>query len=339
MHALTKPVDLDLLAQYSARIGADPLLIQGAGGNTSMKQQDIMWIKASGTLLADAKHKDIFVPVHLSDMRRAIQNGEERADRPAEFALGEGTLRPSIETSLHAVFDQRVVIHVHCVQTISHAIRVDGYSLLAEKLSRFNWVMVDYTKPGANLATAVMQSLSDDTNVVVLANHGLLIAADSVDAAQKLVTQVVGALTLVPARIRSPNIRALQMNSPVEYDVPNETHIAHQLALDLDRVRLATGGSLYPDHVIFCDPGAMSCPLEKLAVLDNAQAPVFIIIPEYGVLIRKDANAGAHALIQCLANVLLRVPNDAKLRYLNDAQNAALLNWDAEKYRQSINAR
>jgi len=38
----------------SARLGQDPLQVQGPGGNTSVKSGDVMWIKASGTELADA---------------------------------------------------------------------------------------------------------------------------------------------------------------------------------------------------------------------------------------------------------------------------------------------
>ena len=42
-------VELDQLRALSARVGADPLLVQAAGGNTSLKDQGVMWIKASGT--------------------------------------------------------------------------------------------------------------------------------------------------------------------------------------------------------------------------------------------------------------------------------------------------
>ena len=51
------------LSQLSARIGADPLLVQAAGGNTSIKQDGVMWIKASGTRLKEASSKNIFVPL------------------------------------------------------------------------------------------------------------------------------------------------------------------------------------------------------------------------------------------------------------------------------------
>ena len=50
---------LDNLRTLSARVGADPLLVQAAGGNTSLKDGGTMWIKASGTWLKDAAARDI----------------------------------------------------------------------------------------------------------------------------------------------------------------------------------------------------------------------------------------------------------------------------------------
>ena len=50
--------ELAALKRLSARIGADPLLVQAAGGNTSLKQNGVLWIKASGTWLKDAVNEE-----------------------------------------------------------------------------------------------------------------------------------------------------------------------------------------------------------------------------------------------------------------------------------------
>ena len=62
--------DADDLRALSARVGADPLLVQGPGGNTSLKADGLLWVKASGAELADALTRDIFVPVQLPALRR-----------------------------------------------------------------------------------------------------------------------------------------------------------------------------------------------------------------------------------------------------------------------------
>lgn len=55
------------LSQLSAHIGADSLLVQAAGGNTSLKQDGVMWIKASGTWLKDAA-ENVFYPDQIDQL-------------------------------------------------------------------------------------------------------------------------------------------------------------------------------------------------------------------------------------------------------------------------------
>ena len=53
--------DLEILKRISLEIGIRKELIQGAGGNTSYKIGNTIWIKASGTKLENAKLKLIGV--------------------------------------------------------------------------------------------------------------------------------------------------------------------------------------------------------------------------------------------------------------------------------------
>ncbi|NND89549.1 MAG: class II aldolase [Granulosicoccus sp.] len=339
--------DMAELIRVSAMLGADPMLVQSAGGNTSIKQNDRMWIKASGTLLEEAQDKDIFVPVDLPPLRRCIAQGDPQADQPQAFLSDAAyTLRPSIETSLHAIFEQRVVLHVHCIHTLAHAIRTDALESISHRLEGLDWVIVPYTKPGANLAKTVSKSLRMNTNIVILANHGLLVAGDSVEQALSRVLEVHERLAIDPAAKRTPDVKALaQLAEGTAYELPEHAPV-HQLALEPHRVQQASSGSLYPDHVIFCgvavtvlEPGDDLNSIEHRCAEVDCRAPVFVLVPGAGVLVRRDASKGTRALIRCLADVLVRVPAEAPLNYLSDAQNSELLNWDAEQYRQALNAR
>ena len=342
---MTPPHELQNLRQLSARIGADPLIIQGAGGNTSVKDGDIMWIKASGTLLADALAKDIFVAVDLPAMRQSLIAGEERADQPAAFTLDEGALRPSIETSLHAVMPHRVVVHIHCVNTIAVAIRADATECLRERLAGFNWAFVSYAKPGAHLARQVLKASDEQTDVIVLGNHGLIVGADSVADVEMLLDRVTAALAVTARASSAPDTEALAALSDASYQPCAASHPLHAVALSGELLSKATQGSLYPDHVIFCGiavtalgPGERPQQAVNRIVARGLPAPVFLLAKGKGALIRSDASAGAKAMARCLGDVLLRVPDEAKLIYLTDEQNAALLDWDAEKYRQALDA-
>ena len=338
------PHDLQTLREFSAAIGADPLIIQAAGGNTSVKEGAVMWIKASGKLLADARAKDIFVPVDLPAIQTAIAEHHPRADQPAEFALA-GSLQPSIETSLHAVFSQRIVVHVHCVNTLAIVIRPDAQAILVDRLQGFDWAFVPYVKPGAQLAALVAKALGSKTNVMLLGNHGLIVAAETVQAAQALLTRTIAALQAPARALRAPDPVALDGYATPDFISLPGDHPAHQVALSDDLTAAAGAGSLYPDHVIFLGIGVtLLAPGEtvSLAAARRKAAgltpPLLLLVPGAGALMRADATPGALALARCLGDVLLRLPLGVAVQTLTPEQNGDLLNWDAEKYRQALNA-
>ena len=125
-----------------------------------------MWIKASGTLLAKTKARDIFVAVDLAAMRAGLSDPDTDADQPQGFTLANSELRPSIETSLHAEFNWRVIVHVHCVNTLAHVVRKDADEILMEKLAGFDWCHVPYVRLGALLARKVRARLGPTTNIL-----------------------------------------------------------------------------------------------------------------------------------------------------------------------------
>ena len=59
------------------------LLVQGAGGNSSVKQDDVLWVKASGAWLSEAKEKEMFVPVELAARAPRWRRATKRCRSPA----------------------------------------------------------------------------------------------------------------------------------------------------------------------------------------------------------------------------------------------------------------
>lgn len=332
------PHDFTDLLALSAEFGQNALHIQGAGGNVSIKHGDTMWIKASGTMLADALTQDVFVPVDLARMKVSVADNKPDADTPAAFLIpGASDLRPSIETSLHAVFSQRVVLHTHCIHTIAHAIQTNACDLLTERLRDFSWAFVPYTKPGASLARSVMEVLKPNTNVIVLGNHGLVVAGETVNAVRALQNAVHKALFLPAATLECADLAALMTRVDDGFYCLPDDPMLHQMAISERRVSLVTKGSLYPDHVIFCGIAVTALPPEKMAK-NVLEQPVCLLVPDAGLLLRKDASTGAKTMLRCLADVITRLPEDAVLTYLTQEQNFELLDWDAEKYRKALNA-
>ncbi|AEG04960.1 class II aldolase [Sinorhizobium meliloti] len=339
--------EFEALLDLSARVGADPDLVQGAGGNTSIKEGGTLWIKASGLWLAHARRRDVMVPVALDPLLDALERDDPATEKAQDFVvrdLNPSGLRPSIETTVHALMPQKVVVHVHCVETIATAVRADAAAIAGEKLQGIPYAFVPYARPGLPLAKAIAERIQADTSVLVLGNHGLAVAAETVGDAARLLAEVSQRFAVPVRQAPSADLEALSrlaVNSA--YRLPDDGRI-HDAATDLESCRIAAGGSLYPDHVIFLGKGSVvAAPGENALSLEEGfrrageSLPPVLLFPGKGALVLKDISAGALAMARCLSDVTARIPDGASLRYLTDAENAELLGWDAEKYRQQLN--
>ncbi|MGO4725605.1 MULTISPECIES: class II aldolase/adducin family protein [unclassified Inquilinus] len=341
---MTLDPEFRALRTLSAKLGRDPDRVQAAGGNTSLKRDGVMWIKASGTWLAAAEDEDILVPVRLDPLLQAMRDGDPGAETARDFVLAEHNprgLRPSIETTVHAVLPFAVVLHVHCVSAIALALRADAELRLAERLDGIDWAFVPYCKPGLTLSHAIAARLRPGTNVVVLGNHGLVVAADDVAAAGALLDRVCAALALPRRSAPPPQLAALSsFIQGTAYRLPQDP-VAHDAATDRDSLALATAGAFYPDHVIFLGAAiAVAETPAALAALDRRDRPPAIVaVPGRGVLLHQGVLRGADEMARCLADVAGRVPANAPTLPFSPAQVDELTNWDAEKYRQSLSRR
>jgi rhamnose utilization protein RhaD (predicted bifunctional aldolase and dehydrogenase) len=338
--------EMSTLKALSARVGADPLLVQAAGGNTSLKQDGVMWIKASGTWLQHAETRDIFVPVALDPLLAALRRDDPACETCAGFVRGDLNslaLRPSIETTVHASFAHRVVVHVHCIATISLAVREDAEAILTPLLNGFHWAFVPYRRPGLPLAREIRKRLKPQTNVLILGNHGLVVAGETVAEAEGLLDKVVQALTRPARPMRAgPEPQLARWAQNGDY-APSPDAGVHSLALDPMNLALARKGTLYPDHVVFLGAGiavAEAGETPERAVrrigLTGRPEPKLIAVPGEGVLLPRDATPAIHAMARCLADVAVRLAADDPVRTLTREDELALANWDAEKYRQSL---
>ena len=332
----------ELLAA-SARLGRDRLQVQGPGGNTSLKRGGAMWIKASGTWLADAEADSIMVPVDAAAMLRALDACDPRSEDPSNFLAGADKPRElgaSIETPVHAALPWSVVLHTHCVATIAIAVRADAETVVAERLQGMGAIFVPYAKPGAALARAIRKRLEDDSRIIVLGNHGLVACGGNVAEAESNLLEA--SRRLGPARV-APGARtdpafASRLEGSIWMPVPYAETQA--IATDPVRLALARGTSLYPDHAVFLGPFVATAPFgSDLESLENLEPQSKIIMVEgEGAAMRRDASGPALALARCLGDVLARMDPDAPIRRLSESDVHGLLNWDAEKRRQVLNA-
>lgn len=334
------------LAALSARLGMNRDLVQGAGGNTSLKRGEAeLWVKASGTWLSAAERQPIFVGLDLPGLLRRMEAGEAEPALPALLDPA-GTLRPSIETTLHALLPHRVVLHVHSVNALAFAPRADGEALVAGRLAGLRWAWIPYAKPGLPLTRAVQARMAAAPDILVLGNHGLVVGGGSPEEAEARLDEVERRLA-TPARPAPPAdlplLERLAGLSGGRYR-PARLAEAHAAATEAASFAMAGRGALYPDHVVFLGPAPIPTlsPDRAAEWLRqpplSAPAPALVLVGGAGALLRADLGAGAEEMAACLGLVLPRLDPAAPLTVLGPAQEAELLDWDAEKYRQSLNA-
>lgn len=315
----TPPDDFRAL---SARLGSDPLQVQGPGGNTSIKSGNTMWIKASGTELADATNKDIFVAV---DRAAAVAEAGGAGDGTCKATVldSETTLRPSIETTFHAALDWPVIAHTHSVATLVHAVSPEGRTIAAKKLADLPAIFVPYAKPGLPLTAEILARATPETQVVILQNHGLICTGTTVAETTEMIATVEARLSMPP---RDPLV-APEGPARAGFERLPESW----MAFDARATEMATAGSYYPDHVVFLGPALPS--------RDHDGMPPAILIPGEGLYLREAATSSQRAMVTCLADVFARLPDEWSVEAIGNAAEAELLNWDAEKYRQALAAR
>jgi rhamnose utilization protein RhaD (predicted bifunctional aldolase and dehydrogenase) len=174
------------ISQMCADLGKDPLLVQGAGGNVSWKEGDTLWIKGSGTWLANALLGNIFVPVQLQPLQAALAVGNTDI---APKTVGEQSLRPSIETVLHALMPHPIVVHLHAIHALSHLVIKNCQVSVSDicRLAEINAVFVEYHKPGPQLAKAILEALQQNptAKAVFLKNHGIVVGGSTIEEVQK----------------------------------------------------------------------------------------------------------------------------------------------------------
>ena len=336
--------ELTALAKVTAAIGRDPLLTQGAGGNTSVKCGDILWVKASGAWMRDAETRRIFVSTSISALRDAVCAGDAaRVEAITKSSASPDGLRPSIEASLHAVIPHKAVIHAHPINSVLCSVIDDGVRIFSEAMAALGLRHrhFPYVMPGPDLASAIAQSneRAGAVDVMLLQNHGLIVGGDDPGRAEKLLRQVEGALAF-PAREFDEDFIA---ETPEEDFEVSPLHGA--VVRDPYLCEAFTRGALTPDQVVFLG-GAPAHVGENERLGDAAKrvgaatglTPMLLYRKGQAAFQRVGMSEGQCAMAAALSEMARRAPSGGKLTYLSRDQAMALVDWEAEHYRRAQDA-
>jgi len=207
--------DLKDMLLISNSVGSDPRLVQGGGGNTSVKTDGgrLMYVKASGTGLRDMREGagyrlvDVAGCISIIEDNRigALPQAEREAEvvqRLMECCVDELKGRPSVETSLHAMLD-RCVVHTHPSIVNGLLCAGQGREALAKLFADLAppYLYIEYAGAGYTLARKMHAELREYKakrgvlpEVIFLENHGLFISTGDAERALALTRQVSDAI-------------------------------------------------------------------------------------------------------------------------------------------------
>lgn len=235
----TKPEIKDLL-DISNFYGSNKEFVIAGGGNTSFKNKDTIWIKASGFPLATLSEEGLVAldreklrEVSLKSYPEDPLQREEAVKKDLYASILDTSTgrRPSVETSLHDLIAYRFVVHLHPT-VINSLLCSRNAKKITDKLFGDEVVFVPYTDPGYILFKKLEKEIrsyretkGQDPKVILLENHGSFVAADSTEEIRSIYSDLVFKI--------SGEIRLNETPLPLDY-----SRIMHTV---LPALRMMTG--------------------------------------------------------------------------------------------------
>jgi rhamnose utilization protein RhaD (predicted bifunctional aldolase and dehydrogenase) len=352
---------LNHIAQLSHEFGTQEYVL-GGGGNASCKDRRTLWIKPSGTTLADIATGDFVAldrkklgkvytmkpPADASEREAKVKDGMLAAVRPES----EGK-RPSVETPLHDSFEATYVVHTHPALVNGLTCSQEGEAVCERLFPHALWI--PYVDPGYKLSMHVRQAMSTVRNatgsepaVVVIQNHGVFVAGSEPAAVRAAYARVMDTLRdEYAARDLSMELDVGD-TPPVEHVIETQDAIRAVVGSDEAAFIVTDGpyepasGPLTPDHIVY----SRAFPLNGVPTKEALEA----YREDYGVFPRvvvTEHAAYGLGTTEKNARLALELSKDAALvqqlaeafggvRFMDESARRFIENWEVEAYRRSV---
>ena len=199
-------MSLEELTEISRYYGNDPNYVLAGGGNTSWKDRETLYVKASGTSLAEAV-PDSFVKMDRKALagiweKQYPESSDEResavlADLMAARKPGEEKKRPSVETLLHDILPFAFVVHLHPALVNGLTCSQQGEKA-AEEIFGKEAIWIAPVNPGYMLSKIVKTAIDDYKSkngkaaaVIFLQNHGVFAGGNSVESIKEIYEEIM----------------------------------------------------------------------------------------------------------------------------------------------------
>lgn len=195
----------DLIA-ISRKFGQDSRFVIAGGGNTSYKDENRLWVKASGHALATITEDGFAVldRTLLNEMGEKAYNEdtairEEQVKNDLAVACVTKDRRPSVETSLHNCMGFAFVVHLHPTLVNGLMCSANAEAVCGEIFPEA--LYIEYTDPGYTLFKKVYDRINaykaangKEPQVIFLQNHGIFVGGDTTAEIEGIYSEILGKL-------------------------------------------------------------------------------------------------------------------------------------------------
>ncbi len=375
------------MIKISNATGKDSTLVQGGGGNTSVKTDDgkYMYIKASGTALKDMNRQTGWRRIRLDSVLSIIKDKSigqlDTYARETEVVNRlllacdddvSAEARPSVEAHLHAFLD-KCVIHLHPAVVLAYACAKDGRTELEKLFKDYRppplWV--PYADPGLSLAKksarlidGYQKRFGQKPVILFLQKHGLLISANSSDAALKLLRKVINRCAAELKRPKSSKIKTASQKviadiklrirraifqTTAQYVIISYFYddVIAAFCCQKNAQKMLLPGALIPDELIYANGPPMwveDCDSKKIAsrltllIKDGTKPPASFLVKGKGLFVAGTVKI-APTVRNIAENTFFIRTNASRfggILGLSKTEQDFINQWEAEAFRKRL---
>lgn len=361
--------ELKNLVEISNYFGKNPEYVIAGGGNTSYKNNQFLWIKASGTSLATITEEG-FVRMDRNCLQKISEKtySNDPLQREAEIKTElysciaeDSDKRPSVETSLHNLLKYDYIVHTHPTWVNALMCSMNCRDEILKLFGR-ETLLIEYTDPGYVLFKLVEKKVAEyrakfyqEPKVIFLENHGVFVSSNTVDEIESIYRNMEKrikdqALTRLPstdpvsnqlavvteplAKQKNKVVKAFN-NELIQHFVTNEAQFRN------------VGTAFTPDNIVYCkayylfsEPDTATL-LKKYELFEKQYGypPRVIGIEKEGIVCLEDSEKSLNIVYEVFLDML-------KIAYISDYfggprcmtpwQIEFIDNWEVENYRRKV---
>lgn len=285
----------------SKLFGQSILNVQGQGGNISIKFNSLLFIKSSGSILANTSN----------------DNGYTITQNIENFPVIFGSKKPSMEIHFHS-FMKKYVVHLHFVLT-NIFLCSDDYNDNDK-----NYICIEYEIPGKKLAENIYKKYDINNDIYLLKNHGIIITGDTINDVIESYIDVYLLYNSKLANIYSNELLCFRINIEL-YNKFNKSIVCRLY----DKFKFNEISYIFPDLAVYVET------IEKINTLDlikNFNKIPDIILYDELIFIIADNLIKLYSIFEILDSYNLIINYSSKLKTIDDK---TIQKMEEEKFRKS----